>query len=530
VEVSDPVVPFLRRLEEKGVIETGFWSTLPRDEAEVAQALSEALLSRDKLNAWDRRRLEGYLDQFDPDRRKKRTKLRYQDSSFAVEGSVEYHTGIYGRDSIPRADVFAFGSLSPAFALTYRKWGYLASKATVGMERNLHKRYANENFLPQNGLPYNIERNDAGQAVGKVSTFDGLRMVAGVGTDDLRIEAGQDWNEWGPGRWQHATLGARPYFWVSDSLAPNPNTGFEGTRQPSGGYRRGYRYPGEGPPMPQLRLRFKSDHWEYVKIVSQRTGLWKDSAATLIAHRLQLRAGSWRLGLTEMLTIGSRSNGWLSLLPGVPLRVIEHEGGNRDNAAMSGDVEWIWRGVGRLYGEIFLDDFSGFPLDYWGNKFAWTFGGSWQDPLGVPAELHLEYSRVDPWVYNHHLTGTQMQNYGALLGSSLPPNAHALSASATFPAPFQATGSLEWQLRQRDLKSPGGSIFEDRPLDPDARREFLKLDVETRNQIGGALDWSWDRRVQLRAGAGGLWVSNFRGDPGRSLVTPTAFAELWLRY
>lgn len=530
VEVAHPVAPFLRRLEEKGVISPGFWSTLPRDSREVAEKLREAEGKQAFLSAWDRRRLSGFLGEFDVRRRESATRLRYRDSSFVVLGKAEYFTGIYGRDSIPRADVYAFGSFTPGLELTYKSWGYLVASGTIGMERSLHARHEKENFLPQNGLPFNIDRQGVRNYSGKVSTFDGFRMMVGVSTEDLQLEGGQDWNQWGPGQWQHATLGSRPYFWVSDSLPASPDPGFEGTQTP-GSYRRGYRYPGEGPPLPQMRLSFKSRRWEYVKIVAQRTGLWKDSAALLVAHRLQVRFGNWRFGATEMLTVGSRDPGWLVLLPGVPLKVIEHEGGNRDNTAMSVDLEWILRGHGRLYGEFFLDDFSGTPLDYWGNKFAWTVGGSWQDPFGLASEFHMEYSRVDPWVYGHHLRGTQMQNYGALLGSALPPNSHALRGSLVLPLPLDLEAGLEGLFQQRDYLSAGGSIFEVYSSSQHSYyKQFLARNVETRYEGQATIAWNWRRYSALRGGAGWTYVERWKGDPEKSLSSPLFFGEITLRY
>jgi hypothetical protein len=530
VEVTHPVADFLRRLEEKGIVDLRFLSTLPRDEAEVARTLALAAEKSHLLSAWDRRRLEGFLDEFEPERKRRGTRLRYQDSSFTLHGTVEYFTGVYHRDSVPRADLFAFGSLTPGLQMTYRDWAYLTSSGTVAMERNYHPRFVEENYLPARGLPFVMNREGVDAFSGTVSTFDAFRMIAGVGTSDLRLEMGQDWNQWGPGHWQHVTLGPRPHFWVSDSLAASPGPGYPGTATP-GSYRRGYREPGEGPPLPQVRLRFGGDRWEYVKVVAQRTGLWKDSSEMLVTHRVQFRAGSWRFGFTEMLIIGSRETGWLPWLPVVPLRVLEHEGGNRDNAAMSADAEWIWRGHGRLYGEFLLDDFSGLPLNFWGNKFAWTLGGTWHDPMGLPAELRAEYARVDPWVYGHHLRGTQAQSYGSLLGSTLPPNSHAAFASATFPMPGGLTGLGTYRFGQRDFGSGGSSIFDD--YDPEIHgyhKEFLANDVETRHQATLEARWKWRRHVQLMAGAGWLHVQDWKGEEGVSLSSPLLSGELRLQY
>jgi hypothetical protein len=533
VEASHPVAPFLRRLEEKGLINPGFWSTLPRDEAEVAAALWQAQRGPE-LSAWDRGRVERYLNEFDPGRRRGGTRLHHEDSVFAVRVGAEYFTGGYLRDSVSTTEGYAFGSFTPSVEGTYRDNVFFTASATVSMERNRNKQFW-MNYDPQRGMPYNTAR----EVPASTRTFDGFRTVMGFGDSRFALEAGQDWNQWGPGHWQHSTLGTRPHFWVSDSLARSTDhgrdgsvTGYNGTSPAVfGGHRKGYRYPGEGAPMPQIRLRARGDRWEYVKIVAERAGLHSDTSAKLVAHRVQLRLGDWKFGGTEMLAVGMRPLNGVMFLPGIPLKFAEHSGGDRDNAAMSVDAEWTIRGRGRLYGEFLLDDYSGPPLDYWGNKFAWMLGGSWQDPLGWPAELHAEYVHVDPWVYGHREYGTQMQHYGALIGSSLPPNSRGLFASAVFPLPHGAEGLVEWIFRQRDLKSPGSSIFDDYARnDTESAMQFLERDVETRNEVSASADWHWKRHVNIKAGAGGLWVQNWKGSPGVSLATPTVFGEVRLRY
>jgi hypothetical protein len=534
VEVSNPVADFLRRLEEKGVIPIGFWSTLPRDESEVTAVLKQAQLKETSLNSWDQRRLENYLDEFDPERKRQGTKLHYEDSSFTLHGSVEYFTGGYYTDSITksdsrRADAYAFGSFTPSLEATYGNKAYLTSNFTIGMERDRHARFPGDNYDPQNGLPYNIENKGLTQNDPYVSTFDGFRAVMGVGDAKLRLEAGQDWDQWGPGHWQHTTLSDHPYFWDSDSLKGDSVVGFNGTQYP-GSYRRGYRYPGEGPPLPQIRFRVGSDHWEYVKIIAQRQGLWNDSSATLIAHRLSVHFGAFRLGATEMLDFGTTPVPWIAFLPGIPLKLAEHESGNEGNSALSVDAEWIWSGHGRLYGELYLDDFNGLPLDRWGDKFATVVGVSLQDPLGIASEVHMEYAMVDPWVYEHNLDNTAFQNYGSLLGSMLPPNSQAFFISAGFPLPDGMEGLLEWDFRQRDLKSPGSSIFDIHTSTDSDVMQFLAQDVETRNQLMLTINWSWNRFIQLKGGAGWLWAETFEGNPGENLSTPSLVAEVHLRY
>ena len=62
---------------------------------------------------------------------------------------------------------------------------------------------------------------------------------------------------------------------------------------------------------------------------------------------------------------------------------MEHQVRDKDNLAMSFDIEARRAGWGRAYGELYLDDFSGPPLDFWGNKLAWTLGFEWIDPLAM---------------------------------------------------------------------------------------------------------------------------------------------------
>jgi hypothetical protein len=517
-------------MEEKGFLEPGFWSTLPRDESEISATLEKVEKRKSELGNWDRLRLRRFREEFPAHPQDPVSRLHYRDSAFLLRGGLEYFTGGYFRDSLPKAEGYAFGSFTPKVEAAYGERLYLVSSATVGMERNRLHRFL-ENYDPQRGLPYNTSREGKRGIPQTVSTLDGFRTVAGIGNSRLRLEAGQDWNQWGPGQWQHAALGAHPHFWASDSLPPDDTTGFRGSAALfPGGFRRGYRYPGEGPPLPQVRLRVGSGRWEYVKVVAQRTGLWADSSAYLIAHRLQVRLGrNWRLGFFELMAVGNRSPDWAALLPAVPLKFAEHAGGDRDNIALGLDAEWLWKS-GRLYAEFYADDYSGPPFDYWGNKFAFTLGGTWQDPFSLPSEFGIEFAQTDPWVYGHHRRNGQMQSHGALLGSVLPPNARALFSSLEFPLPQGAQARVEWRWRQRDLGSPGSSIFDAHdPADGD-KKAFLESRVENRNEVSGALEWRWKRFVQLRGGLGGLWVDGWRGEEAMSLATPSVFGEVWLRY
>ena len=274
------------------------------------------------------------------------------------------------------------------------------------------------------------------------------------------------------------------YFWTQDSLPPSDTVGFPGTPYP-GRHRRGYSRPGESAPMPQLRLRLQGGKFSYVKVVAERDGVVPDQLATLVAHRLEWRPFPFLiLGGSEMASIGGRVPGPIYWLPLVPLKFLEHQVRDKDNLALSVDVEVRQAGWGRAYGELYLDDFSGPPFSFWGNKFAYTLGFEWLDPFRLPATWRAEFAHVDPWVFTHHLPGRQHQHAGALYGSALPANAHALWTQVAVPLPRDLEASLEYVFQQRDLRSRGSSPFDVhlKGVDSD-EKDFLGTVPETRHRL-----------------------------------------------
>jgi hypothetical protein len=284
--------------------------------------------------------------------------------------------------------------------------------------------------------------------------------------------------------------------------------------------------------MPQLRLRFQGGGFSYVKIVAQRDGIVDDQLATLVAHRLEWRPFSFlTLGGTEIASIGGRVPEAVHWLPLVPLKIMEHQVRDKDNLALSVDLEVRRTGWGRAYGELYLDDFSGPPLDFWGNKFAYMLGAEWIDPFRGPGALRAEFAHVDPWVFTHHLAGRQHQHAGALYGSQLPANARALWVQAAFPLRRNLDASVQWRFQQRDLRSRGSSPFDVFIQGAEDReKQFLEDTPETRHQVEADLTWYWRRHVTFKAGAGFLTVDDWKGRAGETLAAPTLLGELELRY
>ncbi len=528
IEPRHPAYELLRRGEAQGLVPLGFTAILPRDRNEVVSALKTMQESNPPL-LWDAQ-IESALRDLDWEARRQVSVLTYRDSNWVGGAQADFTTSGTYADSLPRAQAFAFGSLSLQIAGQYGEHLYAVSQAFVGSERSHVARFR-ENYDPSQGLTYNTDREGKAGVARGVSTFDGFRTVVGMVQGPIRLEAGQDWNQWGPGRFSQTTLGAQPWFWVQDSLPASDSVDYSGTKF-SGGYRRGFRFPGEASPLPQLRLRIASAKLEYIKVVAQRTGLHADSAAWLIAHRVVWHARrDLTFGATELVALAGRNPDWVYWLPLVPLKYAEHQLGDRDNIAISADVTYRLPWCALVYAEGLLDDFSGFPLDFWGNKFAFTLGGHWESPKTAATQLDLEYSLVSPWVYSHLKPNTQMQSYGALLGSALPPDSHRILGLATqgLSATWKAMAQGYWM--QRGVGSREASIFSVHLDSLDgSKRKFLEGPVESRLGLALGTQWKPLTWLDVDAWVGHAWVTDWKGQGGLDWTVPWLNGSVHVTY
>lgn len=155
-------------------------------------------------------------------------------------------------------------------------------------------------------------------------------------------------------------------------------------------------------------------------------------AKYLAAHRLDIKIiPGFMLGLCETLIYAGRDVEPAYLNPLMPYHVAEHHLGDRDNNAMSIDATLTLIPAATLYGEFFIDDMTTTKslTRYYGNKFAFTVGGLYTDPLGFKnTNIRLEYSRVEPYVYTHWDSLNIYTHAGASIGHWLLPNSDVLFA------------------------------------------------------------------------------------------------------
>jgi len=250
----------------------------------------------------------------------------------------------------------------------------------------------------------------------------------------------------------------------------------------------------------------------------------KDKAKYFYTHRLNipLRRLPVTIGVNEVVITGSTTDEplgdtlrpgyygqereweWVYMIPFIPFTFAEQYIGDRDNAAISFDLNLFWPTQFRWYGELFLDDITtpwGLFSDDWGNKWAVTLGGEYYGRWFTKDMMAaVEYTRIEPWVYTHFYGGShRYTHFGQILGGETGPNSARLSVRLETDLTERHTVSLfvDNIRKGRDRGSDIRHVFQMeeyefnegdvyRPPVPDSdTKEFLADPVAT-TRIGGA--------------------------------------------
>ncbi len=535
IAAGNGVYQFLKLQHSKGHLPE-YWSSQYPLSRKVINAALDHLNKLDSnsnsLQTWEKQELERYSLMFLPIGDSK-TRLLLRDSIRYLKGALDFHANLYHADSLPKSQTYAFGSLSvKAEGQLNQSLGFV-SQASIGSEQSYHPRFK-EHYQPSLGLPYNVQagktRLDSVILPQNKSTLDGFRTLITWESGGALLEGGYDWNQWGPGIWQHPTFSPNGYFWVQDSLSVDTASQYEYSPD-APGYRRGYTKPYESPPLAMLRFSYNWKMLRYTKTTAQRTSLLDTTKAFVSAHQLELHLGkSWVLGFHELVLYSNRSLEPLYSIPLVPLKFAEHQLGDRDNMLIGLSLEYTWFKRGRFFSELLLDDLLGpgdLLRDWWGNKFALTFGAEiFTTANGIS---RIEFSRVEPWLFGHHRHDNQAQNFGALLGSSLPPNSQLLRVQHQEFFANSLSGILDYQIMQRDALGRGSSIFDIHNSSVDGTQKSFLENPETRQTMLLSLQWKYGLLLALESSIGAQFIDNWKGQ-GKSLASPIYAATGTLHY
>ncbi|MBF0429762.1 MAG: hypothetical protein HQK83_00675 [Fibrobacteria bacterium] len=540
VEPTHPVYDYLQRIAIKFDLPAFYLNTRPLQKQDIQGALKAIESVSVELNQWEREKFHYYRREFFTTSRKEISKLIYQKDERELIGSSSFHLMFFSQDSLPVSQQYGLAHLQLNIeGKLFSQLGFVSS-VTFAQERALEAQYA-EHYQAWRGLPYNTpEKADSKKDHYSLETYDAFRMVLCYQKEQYTLEVGNDWNQWGPGIWQHPSFAQNSWAWVQDSLeVKNAFESEQNFNPDSTRYyhhaqaRRGYRSPGERAPLVMVRGTANWEFLKYSKFIGQRTGLSYDHSSHITGHRLEVGWKNFSVGVYEMLVFSRENMEWTYALPFVSLFIAEHMTGDRDNVAMGLDMQIILWNKLRLYAELFLDDMVS-PLslfeDYWGNKSAISVGGELIDPFVDNTVLQFEYARVEPWVYSHHVYDNQFQQLGNTMGSLLPPNAHMVNIRWRLDLLPGYFVSAAYRFYQHQHLDKGSSLFDVHELDDPETKNFLGQGPETRHDITTRFGYHWSHYIKTSCLTGYQYTDNWRSAEGMSLEGMLLGAEVQLRY
>lgn len=248
------------------------------------------------------------------------------------------------------------------------------------------------------------------------------------------------------------------------------------------GYQGSLMLSAQNPLFDMLKIRAQFKRFQFTSI----HGKLNSSIAQkyMAAHRIEFRVLPWLfLAGSESVIYGDRGIEWQYLNPIMPYHIAEHHLGDKDNNTMSVDFTVFPAPGHKFYGELFLDDFTSAenPLTYFGNKFAFLTGYHGANPLGLPnVDLKAEYTRIEPFVYTHHVPINVYQHYNRVIGHWLGPDSDQLY----FESSLLVNRDLNVGLIAERVRHGEGDIELFHTNDMGEEKEFLSGVVEKSWRFG----------------------------------------------
>lgn len=140
------------------------------------------------------------------------------------------------------------------------------------------------------------------------------------------------------------------------------------------------------------------------------------------------------LAVGESQIYGSRDPEPMYLIPVMFFKAGEHWMKDTDNSQMFFTADLNIVKDQNYHLTLFVDEISTtdmFTDDKQHNQIGFTAGASWYDPVFDDSRLMAEYTRTNPWVYNHRYSDATFQSHGVTLGHWIGQNADLFSVGYT---------------------------------------------------------------------------------------------------
>lgn len=165
-------------------------------------------------------------------------------------------------------------------------------------------------------------------------------------------------------------------------------------------------------------------------------------------HRIGMDISKhFRFGFGEMVVYSNRSVDLSYLNPFSFYKSVEHSGQDRDNSllffdAVNNSIPGLF-----LYSTLLMDDidYSKLGSGWWGNQILFQLGASSFNLYKIiPLDFHIEFMRIDPYVFTHRLISNNYTNFGYPLGTELKPNSLNISTKLNYRVSKNIQCSFEY--------------------------------------------------------------------------------------
>jgi hypothetical protein len=211
----------------------------------------------------------------------------------------------------------------------------------------------------------------------------------------------------------------------------------------------------------------------------------------------------------EHVLYGNRGIDVSYLVPFTYWRGTEHNLSDRDNVLIFGGVNFRPFKRNILYFNSIFDEFSKSDIfgNWWGNKYAFQLGNSYQFSSEKQNRITLEFTAIRPWLYTHKYIQSKFSNddigLGYPLGSNLLNYAMELNWEVKRNLTFNLHGSY---TRQGSVGNDFSINYE--PIDPELENNthWLEGDITDYIRAKFILDWKPLSHHRIRLGVSALQI------------------------
>jgi len=223
------------------------------------------------------------------------------------------------------------------------------------------------------------------------------------------------------------------------------------------------------------------------------------NAKYIASHRVDVTFGNaLNLGVTEMIVYSKRFPDLAYLNPFIFYKSVEHSLQDRDNAFLVFDAQARFIKNVELSGTFFIDDinFSKLGTKWYGNAFAYQAGVLYIEPIGLKdVDVTLDYTRIQPYVYSHHLADNDYTSNGFVMGHRLGPNSDdvLLKIGYRYNHKLRATVTYEYERHGDNILDANGALI--RNVGGDFLQGHRTIDSEEVTFLDGVLQKT--RRIRF---------------------------------